>query len=232
MDFRILHFEFWNFLKGKFMLGNPEEPELTPKQQEIHRQIDELEASPAFTNDGLRVSVRSGDRRLYEETRTKRDELYRKLCPPEEGEEDQGSVLPAPALETGQQGALESPLWRQKLVEDAEGEMAKLEELGFDPAEIPDDVQPHQVQELKMQRLVAEENYVELEPILEQNLKELSRSNIVPAGKIGAIRDLISTRGIDPAFRNEVKNIADSIVFFIAKANRVKSDMLKTPKIL
>ena len=60
---------------------------------------------------------------------------------------------------------------QDELIEQAEAEMEQLVQLGFERAEIPDDIQPFQVRTLKIQRLNAERNFTELLPLLEKELK-------------------------------------------------------------
>jgi hypothetical protein len=67
---------------------------------------------------------------------------------------------------------------RDELIGQAEAEMEKLVELGFNHDEIPDDIQPFQVTALKMQRLNAEQNFEELVPMLEKELTTLRFSGM------------------------------------------------------
>jgi hypothetical protein len=139
----------------------------TPEQKEIQKQIDELMVSPAYNDESLRTSFLSSDRRLYAETRAKMDGLFKKLYPEPPEEDDQET-----ASAKGQNLPIsnEAPLWQQELIEQGQEEMDQLEGLGFERAEIPDDIQPFQVAALKMQRLNAEGNFQELVPLLEREL--------------------------------------------------------------
>jgi hypothetical protein len=86
---------------------------------------------------------------------------------------------------------------QNKLVKEAEAEMEKLEKLGFEPIEIPDDVQPFQVAAWKMQRLNAERNFRELTPILEKELTTLR------AKGMDTFRGFINDSGFTPEERSE-----------------------------
>jgi hypothetical protein len=182
--------------------------ELTPEQAELQRQISELESSPAFTDERLRTSVREQDRRLYTETRAKRDELYKRLCP-EPAEEDLSNAEAEPFV----------PDWQKQRKVEAEDEMEKLVELGFTRADIPDDIQPFEVEGLKMQRLNAEArssgNFSELYRLLDKDLK------IFNAKGMGLYQAFKYDGDLDPDERAEHIEL---ILNRLYEAKRIKAD--------
>jgi len=147
--------------------------------------------------------------KLHEQFVEYRSKLYQKKYP---AETDGGE-----AEEVDQQAEKQSAL-----VEQAQEEMDRLVELGFDEAAVPDDLQEYQLRALREQRLLAEGGYGELGTMLEQDLTSLERSGSMPPGKIGAIRELIRTEGVDPALKGKVDEIADGILGLIYEANKLK----------
>jgi len=109
---------------------------------------------------------------------------------------------------------------KDDLREAAEQEMSKLVELGFEEAEIPDDVGDVDLRALKEQRLYGEGGYAELGTMLEDDLTSLERSGGMPPGKINAIRELIRTEGVDPALKSKVDDIANDIIALIYAAKK------------
>jgi hypothetical protein len=185
----------------------------TPEQKDIQKQIDELMVSPAYNDESLRTSFLSRDRRLYAETRAKMDGLFKKLYPepPEEDDLTENSdKLPASIQEDKQ----EAPLWQRELIEQGQEEMDQLEGLGFERAEIPDDIQPFQVAALKMQRLNAEGNFQELVPLLERELTTSGFSGM------DAFRGFICDGSIG---REERAEHIDLILKRIYSANKAKA---------
>lgn len=87
-------------------------------------------------------------------------------------------------------------LRQNRLVTDGEAEMDALVALGFERDEIPNDVQPWQVEALKMERLNAEGNFRELSPMLETELKNLGLSD-----EMRLFHSLILDATIDPKSR-------------------------------
>jgi len=147
--------------------------------------------------------------KLHEDFVEYRSQLYQKKYP---AETDGGE-----AEEVDQQAEEQSAL-----AEQAEEEMDRLEELGFRRDELPDDLQEYQLRALREQRLLAEGGYAELGTMLEQDLTSLERSGSMPPGKIGAIRELIRTEGVDPATKGKVDAIANDIIALIHAGNKLK----------
>jgi hypothetical protein len=87
-------------------------------------------------------------------------------------------------------------LRQNRLVTDGEAEMDALVALGFKRDEIPFDVQPWQVESLKMERLNAEGNFRELSPMLETELKNLGLSD-----ELRLFHSLVQDATIDPKSR-------------------------------
>lgn len=134
-----------------------------------------------------------------------REKLYQTAYPPETVEEVAGE---------------EEEAGQEALRAEAEEEAELLEGFGYDPTEIPDDVQPFQVRALKEQRLCAEGGYAELGLMLEADLASLERSGSMPPGKISAVRELIRTEGVDPALKGKVDAIANDIIALIYEAKK------------
>lgn len=104
---------------------------------------------------------------------------------------------------------------QDKLVSEAQVEMEKLVELGFDEAEVPDDIMPHQVVELRMQRLAAENDYETLTPLIEKELPGLK----VPPDVQGLFGGFCRVQGLDEGLRQE---ILEKIIWWIHRANEQK----------
>jgi lysophospholipase L1-like esterase len=104
---------------------------------------------------------------------------------------------------------------QNKLVKEAEAEMAKLVALGFDDDEIPDDLQEYQLDGLRMQRLTAERKFEELVPILEKQLRSLK----TPPSLIAAFQSFAQAQEMDDILK---ANIADQIVAWVYQANEQK----------
>jgi len=109
---------------------------------------------------------------------------------------------------------------KDELREAAEDEMDKLVELGFEESEIPDDVSDVELRALKEERLYAEGAYAELGEMLEADLTSLERSGDMPPGKIGVIRELIRTEGVDPALKSKVDDVANDIIALMYEAKK------------
>jgi hypothetical protein len=177
--------------------------ETTPEEaagliEQLKRDMDANEGHPLV----------NAPHKLHEGYVEYRSQLYSRAYP--SGDE-------AEAEEVDQQAEEHSAL-----VEQAQEEMDRLVELGFDEAAVPDDLQEYQLRALREQRLLAEGGYGELGTMLEQDLTSLERSGSMPPGKIGAIRELIRTEGVDPALKGKVDAIANDIIALIHAGNKLK----------
>jgi hypothetical protein len=109
-------------------------------------------------------------------------------------------------------------LAQEALIEEAEAEMERLVELGFDEAEIPDDIPAFQVATWKCQRLNAEGNFAELTPLLERELTTLRASGM------GTFRAFIN----DPGFTAEERSEhIELILKRVYAANKEKARLAK-----
>jgi hypothetical protein len=87
------------------------------------------------------------------------------------------------------------------LISVAESEMDRLSELGFDRDKIPNDVKPFQVDALKMQRLNAEENFLELSGMIEKEMAILNFKGM------DGFRTMLRDASLDPATKKEFINL-------------------------
>ena len=104
---------------------------------------------------------------------------------------------------------------QNKLVKEAEAEMAKLVALGFDDDEIPDDLQEYELNDLRMQRLHAQKNYEQLTPLIEKQLQTLK----VPADIQGLFAGLNRANNVDEQLKQD---IVEKVIFWIHTANKQK----------
>jgi len=119
-------------------------------------------------------------------------------------------------IEKACQEGLDRQVERQnKLVKEAEVEMAKLVALGFGDVEIPEDLQQYQLDGLRMQRLTAERKFEELTPILDRQLRSLK----TPPSLIAAFQSFAQAQEMDDILK---ANIADQIVAWVYQANEQK----------
>jgi hypothetical protein len=86
---------------------------------------------------------------------------------------------------------------RGELIAEAKKEVELLEGLGFDPTEIPDDIQEYQLNALRMQRLNAEGNFMELFPLLQKELTTLR------AKGMNTFHFFVNDESLSPAERSE-----------------------------
>jgi hypothetical protein len=107
---------------------------------------------------------------------------------------------------------------QDELIEEAEAEMERLVELGFDEAEIPDDIPAFQVAAWKCQRLNAEGNFAELTPLLEKELM------ILGAKGMDTFRTFVNDSGFSPDERAEHIEL---ILKRVYAANKEKARLAK-----
>lgn len=97
---------------------------------------------------------------------------------------------------------------------DAEAEVDKLHELGF-TGDLPNDVRPHHLTTLRMQRLHAENNYTALTPLMEKELQSLR----APASTLEMFRTFANIPDADPELRQD---IFEKLITWIHRANTQK----------
>jgi len=102
-----------------------------------------------------------------------------------------------------------------KLRAEAEQEMENLIDLGFEEAELPEDVQPYQVNALRMQRLAAQEDYKALTPMLEKDLRDLQ----TPPDLMATFESFAHVENLDPGLR---ARIVEELIRYIHAANTQK----------
>ena len=102
---------------------------------------------------------------------------------------------------------------QSKLVKEAETEMAKLVDLGFNDDDIPEDIKPYQVDGLRMQRLTAEKNFLELTPLIEKQLKNLN----TPSSLVSMFQTFALEQDVDETLK---ERIAEQLVSWIYEANK------------
>ncbi len=95
-----------------------------------------------------------------------------------------------------------------------------VEKYDFQPKDVPEDIEEYQVNAWRLQKYLAAGDYEQLGKSLEKSLSALERSGRMPAGKVGAIRELIRTEGLAPDLRDEVDVIAENIISMIFKVNK------------
>ena len=137
----------------------PAEPLDDAEREEIEAEIRMIENTSGFGNGTLRRVNRGAHDSLV----ARRSDLYERLSPPGGFVQDEEEVPDADEGMTVQ----------QSLYIEAEVEMDRLVALGFTPADIPPDVNANTVNALRLQRLHAEGNEDELEPLMSQELRRL-----------------------------------------------------------
>ena len=100
-----------------------------------------------------------------------------------------------------------------KLINEAEAEMEKLVELGFNDDDIPEDIKPYQVDGLRMQRLTAEKKFLELTPLIEKQLKNLN----TPSSLVSMFQTFALEQDVDETLK---ERIAEQLVSWIYEANK------------
>ena len=118
-------------------------------------------------------------------------------------------------METAIADAMAAKAQRQEqLVSDAQAEMDKLAELGFESSAVPDDVQPYQVRGLQEQRLHAEGDYPEVITMLEKDFIDL--------GDREGAQMLMTFEGskvFDEDFRKE---ILENVIYKVHSLNKTR----------
>jgi len=111
---------------------------------------------------------------------------------------------------------------QDKLRAEAEKELDALEELGFrhDHDELPEKVEAYHIRGLQEQRLLAEQKFDQVAPMLEQDLHDLKASADVSE----AFRIFINAADVDADVRD---TIADTVIRWIYKANTQKFGVKK-----
>jgi hypothetical protein len=118
-------------------------------------------------------------------------------------------------IEQACQEALDIQAEKQnKLVAEAQAEMEKLAELGFDAEEIPDDIQPFQLRGLQEQRLHAEGDFNTLMPMIEKDLQDLRLYD-----DLEIFKNFKATKVFDEVFMADATN---KVIWKIAELNKQK----------
>jgi hypothetical protein len=86
------------------------------------------------------------------------------------------------------------------LARDFEDEISKLEKLGFERPDRPEELAQYQIDSLRMQRLNAEGNYETLTPMLAKEMRELGQ----PPKIMDLFNAFANTEGLDPALRHDI----------------------------
>jgi hypothetical protein len=129
----------------------------------------------------------------------------------------EGSVSPTEKI---CQEALDGLVVKQnKLVAEAEKELELLVDLGFEPADVPDDIKPFQVRGLTEQRLHAEGDFKSLMPMLEKDLRDLRDYKSL---------EVFQNFQATPIFDEElVKDVLEKVIFKISELNKQKYGLEK-----
>lgn len=180
--------------------------EMTPER--LNSEITQLENTPGFLiPDGSGSYFKNMNRPRYDALVAQRDKLY-------DMRREQQATMAAFQVETPD--AESPPSWQKTLIADAQAEMSALEELGFEPADIPADIQDWQVKDLKMQRAVAESNFETFNRLAEESLNELR----VPPENMQLFRAFTRASDLNPDTREK---IAEAILLDIRAANKIRS---------
>ena len=113
-------------------------------------------------------------------------------------------------LERGMQDGLDAKVTKQNdLAVEALKEMDLLTDLGFDRADVPDDIPEFQVSSLRAQRLAATGDYDSLVEQIGTDAVELRRFDIpVSEAVVGALKTLLTDTGMDAAAKQEIAELA------------------------
>lgn len=118
-------------------------------------------------------------------------------------EEDAEKIRRLEAGDTPAQAALRK---------QAEKEIARLTELGFTEADVPENVEPHVVRALRLQRLNAEGDVDHLTPLLEKELTDLR----APSSALELLRSFRQAGDLDQELRSSV---FEQLISYIHRAN-------------
>ncbi len=109
-----------------------------------------------------------------------------------------------------------APLQDQsELIAVAEAEMKLLVGLGFEESEVPLDIPEWKVQSLKLQRLTAERNYLELNPLIAEQMEVHEATPVMKS----AFNAFLNITDIDKVLK---ENISEQIVDWIHRKNEAK----------
>ncbi|MBN2513582.1 MAG: hypothetical protein JXB18_11650 [Sedimentisphaerales bacterium] len=150
----------------------------------LDSQIQQLMASPHYLDGKTNPAEH---RRLVEQVQ----QLYQR----QSGDRimDNETNLPGPQRisdASDSSGAFD--VIQQGFVDEAKAEMDRLVELGFDRDSIPNDVLPYQVEALKAQRLLNENNYSEASVVLNRAIDTLADSGMADALTVASTKNLMN----------------------------------------
>ncbi len=194
------------------------------QSNETAGDISAIEQTPGFLlPDTKGQFLRDINRPEYDRLEAKRDAAYRqaKENGPEviNGSTEFETVAEAEAAAESLRPAQSNAASLQEQAElfgEAQNEMNKLVDLGFDSAEITHDIPKWKVDSWKMQRLNAEQNFTELIPIIEKQFTSLD----APSGNLALLR-AFNQAELSPEVRE--KHI-ELIIADVHEANKQKHE--------
>ena len=182
-------------------------------------EISEIESTPGFLlPDAQGNLLRDTNRPEYDRLEKLRDTAYRANAP-EVSEQVFDTVEEAEtamALGTKPKSNVEPMQQQSELITEAKVEMDKLVKLGFPREEIPIDIPDWKVNVLHLHRLTAEQNYLELKPLIAEQLKTFEASPL----HTQAFDSFINMGDLDETLKEDITR---QIVKYINRANKQKS---------
>ncbi len=126
----------------------------------------------------------------------------------------QGELFVSPASRAAQEALTERQADIDSLRAKAESEVAELVKLGFEPTDLPTDVQPWLLDSLRLQKYHAQGDYENLTPLLEEQMQALK----APPPVAAAFKSFLDANP-DPALRD---SITEQAIRWLHNANRQK----------
>jgi len=167
----------------------------------LESRAKELQATPGYMDGSLRNSNPEG----YKKLQAQITDLFARS-----GEAE------IPTLQAASEATMALVESQTALMDAANKELAALKSMGFEQTRLPNEILPHHIEAWRGQRLLAAENYTELQPLLTQGLKDIE----TPPAHIQALSMFLSTDDFDPKLRSQ---IVEKVVEFVFMAKHYQA---------